>query len=89
MAGSARYSLSSGRTVLQPPSASRATTSQSHDGLEEDCETRTELLLRHVLIRFVQHPGPCFEPQGDPVLEAGWMWKTGRAVKSFFGFADD
>lgn len=25
----------------------------------------------------------------DPLIEAGWVWKTGHAVKSFFGLADD
>ena len=24
----------------------------------------------------------------DPAIEAGWIWKTGQAVKSFFGVAD-
>src|SRR4051812_46176362 len=74
IAGSARYSFSSGRTVTQPAAdSSRAranVAAATRTRLEKDGEASTELLLSDVAVSFEQHIAACLESQGESVAEA-------------------
>src|SRR5215212_2330252 len=73
--GSASRSRCSGRTVAQPPaphsaSASAQPVQRRHDRLEEDGETRTELLLRNAAVVFEEHVRARFDPEGEAIAKA-------------------
>ena len=70
MAGSARCSLSSGRTLTHALRLSTAAAVSSKRNLEEHAESSTELLLSHVAVGLEEHVATRFQPQGQTIAKA-------------------